>query len=140
MIYSFKKDICERQQRKRKREIGLIFCLLTVVVVGITPAWASGIGDILLSVVGGLIVMIAQFILGLMEIIAGLFLKVMSIDITSLDREISILTAFDFFADGIKILAVFIAGVLTLWHFFTNLWGPLVGTKQTQSVARRHIQ
>lgn len=128
------KNLCEEQQRKRKREINLILCLLTAVAVGVTPAWASGIGDILLSMVGGLITIIAQFILGLMEIIAGLFLKSMSIDIASIDSQIAILSAFEYFAEGIRILAIFIAAIVAMWHIFVSLWGPLVGAKQTQSV------
>lgn len=134
MFISKTKNPCKVQKGKRKREINRILCCLTAVAVGVTPAWASGVGDILLSMTGGLITIISQFILGLMEIIAGLFLKSMSIDITSIDSQIAILSAFEYFAEGIRILSIFIAAIVAMWHIFVALWGPLVGAKQTQSV------
>ena len=140
MNYLNTRNPCEELKKKDKYKLRRIFCFLTIITIGVTPAWASGIGDILLAVFGGLIVIIAQFILGLMEIAAGLFLKAMSIDITTLNDKVAILAAFDFFADGIRLLSVFLAGVITLWHLFAALWGPLFGIKQTQSVGSTIIR
>ena len=120
----------EKTRRFKKRSI-IITCCLVALFVGVVPAYA-GIGDILMSIFGWLISTICQFVLGILETIAAVFLTAMSIDYDEL-QQMHVLSAFANFAPVIQILSTTIAGVILLWQLLTVFFGPYLGTKQNTS-------
>ena len=123
--------LLEEKTRQFKKRSIIITCCLVALFVGVVPAYA-GIGDILMSIFGWLISTICQFVLGILETIAAVFLTAMSIDYDEL-QQMHVLSAFANFAPVIQILSTTIAGVILLWQLLTVFFGPYLGTKQNTS-------
>lgn len=116
-----------------KNDIKLFLCLAVVILVGFVPAYAGGITDIFVSIFGFFITVIASSIAWLLELIANVFLNAMGTDVQEM-LDAGILTGFQTFTEGIRILATGLALAIVMWQLFVVLWGPLIGAQQTQSI------
>ena len=116
-----------------KNDAKLFLCLAVVILVGFVPSYAGGITDIFVSIFGFFITVIASSIAWLLELIANTFLNAMGTDVQEM-LDAGILTGFQTFTEGIRILATGLALAIVMWQLFVVLWGPLIGAQQTQSI------
>lgn len=123
----------ECQKKQSRKNFVFFACCIVALFVGITPAFAGAIGDLLISVLGWLISGISMLLLGLIETVANLFLHVMAIDLSQLEAK-GFFRGFNEFVVGIRLIAVTLASVSLLWQLFTIFFGPFVGAKQISSV------
>lgn len=123
----------ECQKRQSRKKFIFFSCCIIALFIGITPTFASAIGDLLISVLGWLISGISMLLLGLIETVANLFLSVMAIDLSQLE-SMGFFRGFNEFVVGIRLIAVTLASVSLLWQLFAVFFGPFVGTKQISSI------
>ena len=130
--------ISETEKQKVNKKIAFCIVASVVLCIGITPVFAanpilSSIGSIVTTVFGWLLEIIFTFVVGIMETICGLFLSTMNIDLTAIESS-TLLNGFNFFHEGIKIVAVALATIMVGWQIFSIIVSPAIGSKQTQSV------
>ena len=125
-----------RKEKTKK----FVFCLLAVLISFVTPVFASGISDIVASVIGFLVEGIVSIVVGILSMLANVFLKASTVPITSSYFQ-SLLGAFEFFDASalhstpglITILGVGTASILFMGQFLIILFAPLMGGKQQSS-------
>lgn len=127
-----------KPERRTKRKIiskKVIFasCTLIATIVGIQPAFAGATADLLYSILGIIISVIAKAIVGCMEIIINLLMLAMATNINDLANW-GLLTGFDIFSAIIQALAIAIASLTMLWQLTTILLEPFTGVKQSKSI------
>lgn len=116
-----------------KRDLKLFLCLAVTILFGFMPAYAAGVVDILVTILSFFITIIGKCIVYVLEMVANLFLGAMSVDIDYLIGK-GFLKGFEFFSDGIRLVATGIAIMIFIWQLFVVLWGPLIGAQQKQSI------
>lgn len=119
--------------RVRNKKLFVAAILVSLCVVGIVPAYAASIADLLTSIISILYSTILNVIVGAAEIIINIMLVTLSVDINTLN-DWGFLEGFKVFGYAIRALAVGIATIATLWQLFSMLFSPYLGLQQTKSV------
>lgn len=128
--------LIKNRKREFRNEIIFSVCLVLAIAIGVVPTYAGAVADILSTIFSWIITSIMSVIMGMLQSVAGLFLTVTSIDISTLAAtgNSGLLAGFNAFSEGIRIIAVALASALFMYQLFATLWGPLFGAKQTQSI------
>lgn len=116
-----------------KRNIIALLCVITALFIGIQPAFAGGLSDIITTALATVISFICKVIAGFQAKTIELFLKGMGTDITEY-RSMGLLAGFDTFTGIIKAIGIGIACVAVAWQLFAIMFGPVLGIKQEKSV------
>lgn len=122
------------KKEQARKQFTFFACGLIALWLGLTPVFASGVPDLLLSIVAFLISEISKLVLGIIETVASVFLTVMAVDISTI-KDMGFLNGFIEFTGGIQLVAFALASIAVLWQLFTVLMGPFIGEKQVQSVS-----
>ena len=125
--------LTEKRRRDANRKFIICSCLAIALFIGIMPAYAGAISDLIYSIIGTIITLISNLIIGILQIGINFLLGAMAVDINEI-HSWGLVDGFEYFTEGIKLVGVGIASVAVIWQLFSTVFGPFVGTKQDSSV------
>lgn len=117
---------------KRKMSMAVLLAI-TALLVGIVPAHAASIADLLTSIITITFSTLANVLIGAFEIVVNMILGSLSVDLSTL-KSWGFLEWFDKFGIVIRALGVGLASFALLWQLTSLLFAPYLGEQQTKSV------
>lgn len=128
-------NILSQKTKNTKRLFACVAIAVVAIIVGVVPAYAASISDLLTSIFTLLFSTVLNVLVGAFEIVINLLLTSMSVDIDTL-RGWGFLNGFITFGSVIRALGVGIASFAILWQLTTILFSPYFGASQPKSVGR----
>lgn len=116
-----------------KRKALMVAMVVTVLAVGIVPAYAASIMDLLTSIITVVFSTIANVIIGVFEFAVNVVMVTLDVELSTL-RGWGFLDGLEVFSSIIRALGVGLASFAVLWQFTAILFGPYMGVQQSKSV------
>lgn len=128
-------NILSQKTKNTKRLFACVAIAVVAIIVGVVPAYAASISDLLTSIFTLLFSTVLNVLVGAFEIVINLLLTSMSVDIDTLNGW-GFLDGFFTFGNIVRALGVGIASFAILWQLTAILFSPYFGASQPKSVGK----